>query len=60
MNVSELARRWGVNRGLLQTWRREAIGMPVGVPRPLCRSVWRRNRRRRAKMARRSVPPSRL
>ena len=25
VNVSELARRWGVNRGLLQTWRREAI-----------------------------------
>ncbi len=25
VNISELARRWGVNRGLLQTWRREAI-----------------------------------
>jgi transposase len=25
MNVSELARRRGVNRGLLQTWRREAM-----------------------------------
>jgi transposase len=25
VNVSELARRWGVNRGLLQTWRREAV-----------------------------------
>jgi transposase len=25
VNISELARRWGVNRGLLQTWRREAM-----------------------------------
>jgi transposase len=25
VNVSELARRWGINRGLLQTWRREAM-----------------------------------
>lgn len=24
-NVSALARRWGVNRGLLQTWRRNAL-----------------------------------
>jgi transposase len=25
-NVAEVARRFGVNRGLLQTWRRKAIG----------------------------------
>ncbi len=25
VNISELARRWGVNRGLLQTWRRAMI-----------------------------------
>jgi transposase len=33
INVSEVARRVGVNRGLLQTWRRKAIGeAPVFVP----------------------------
>lgn len=26
VNVAEVARRFGVNRGLLQTWRRKAIG----------------------------------
>ena len=26
VNVSDVARRFGVNRGLLQTWRRKAIG----------------------------------
>jgi transposase len=26
VNIAALARRWGVNRGLLQTWRRQAIG----------------------------------
>ena len=26
VNVAEIARRFGVNRGLLQTWRRKAIG----------------------------------
>ena len=25
-NIAEVARRFGVNRGLLQTWRRKAIG----------------------------------
>ncbi|WP_337729738.1 hypothetical protein [Sinorhizobium meliloti] len=24
MNISAVARRWGVNRGLLKVWRREA------------------------------------
>jgi transposase len=33
INVSEVARRFGVNRGLLQTWRRKVIGeVPVFVP----------------------------
>jgi transposase len=33
VNVAEVARRFGVNRGLLQTWRRKAIGeRPVFVP----------------------------
>jgi transposase len=33
VNVAEVARRFGVNRGLLQTWRRTAIGeAPVFVP----------------------------
>src|SRR3984885_8561120 len=33
VNVAEVARRFGVNRGLLQTWRRKAIGEgPVFVP----------------------------
>ena len=33
VNVAEVARRFGVNRGLLQTWRRRAIGeVPVFVP----------------------------
>jgi transposase len=33
VNVSDVARRFGVNRGLLQTWRRKAIGeAPVFVP----------------------------
>jgi transposase len=33
VNVAEVARRFGVNRGLLQTWRRTAIGeKPVFVP----------------------------
>lgn len=33
VNVSEVARRFGVNRGLLQTWRRKAAGeAPVFVP----------------------------
>ena len=33
VNVAEVARRFGVNRGLLQTWRRKAIGeAPVFVP----------------------------
>jgi transposase len=33
INVAEVARRFGVNRGLLQTWRRKAIGeRPVFVP----------------------------
>ena len=33
VNVTEVARRFGVNRGLLQTWRRGAIGeAPVFVP----------------------------
>jgi transposase len=32
VNVAEVARRFGVNRGLLQTWRRKAIGeAPVFV-----------------------------
>ena len=26
VNIAEVARRFGVNRGLLQTWRRKAIG----------------------------------
>jgi transposase len=33
VNVAEVARRFGVNRGLLQTWRRKAIGEgPAFVP----------------------------
>jgi transposase len=33
VNVAEVARRFGVNRGLLQTWRRKATGeRPVFVP----------------------------
>jgi transposase len=33
INVSEVARRFGVNRGLLQTWQRKVIGeAPVFVP----------------------------
>jgi transposase len=33
VNVAEVARRFGVNRGLLQTWRRKAIGeRPIFVP----------------------------
>jgi transposase len=33
VNIAEVARRFGVNRGLLQTWRRKAIGKrPVFVP----------------------------
>jgi transposase len=33
VNVSDVARRFGVNRGLLQTWRRRAMGeAPVFVP----------------------------
>jgi transposase len=33
VNVAAVARRFGVNRGLLQTWRRKANGeMPVFVP----------------------------
>jgi transposase len=33
VNVAEVARRFGVNRGLLQTWRRKPIGeRPVFVP----------------------------
>jgi transposase len=33
VNVAEVARRYGVNRGLLQAWRRKAIGeRPVFVP----------------------------
>jgi transposase len=33
VNVAEVARRFGGNRGLLQTWRRKAIGQrPVFVP----------------------------
>jgi transposase len=33
VNVAEVARRFDVNRGLLQTWRRKAIGKgPVFVP----------------------------
>jgi transposase len=33
VNVAEVARRYGVNRGLLQTWRRKAIGeRPIFVP----------------------------
>jgi transposase len=33
VNVAEVARRFGINRGLLQTWRRKAIGeRPVFVP----------------------------
>src|ERR1700733_7761911 len=33
VNIAEVARRFGVNRGLLQTWRRKAIGEgPVFVP----------------------------
>jgi transposase len=31
INVSELARRRGVNRGLLQTWRREAMRKAAGT-----------------------------
>lgn len=32
-NVAAVARRFGVNRGLLQTWRRKAIGeAPIFVP----------------------------
>jgi transposase len=33
VNVADVARRFGVNRGLLQTWRRKAMGeAPVFVP----------------------------
>ena len=33
VTIAEVARRFGVNRGLLQTWRRKAIGeRPVFVP----------------------------
>ncbi|HEY1431945.1 MAG TPA: transposase [Stellaceae bacterium] len=33
VNVADVARRFGVNRGLLQTWRRRATGeAPVFVP----------------------------
>jgi transposase len=33
VNIAEVARRFGVNRGLLQTWRRKAIGeRPAFVP----------------------------
>jgi transposase len=33
VNIAEVARRFGVNRGLLQTWRRKAVGeRPVFVP----------------------------
>ena len=33
VNIAEVARRFGVNGGLLQTWRRKAIGEgPVFVP----------------------------
>ena len=33
VNIAEVARRAGINRGLLQTWRRKAIGeRPVFVP----------------------------
>ena len=33
VNVAEVARRFGVNRGLLRTWRRKALGArPVFVP----------------------------
>ena len=33
VNVAEVARRFGVNRGLLQTWRRKALNeRPVFVP----------------------------
>jgi len=33
VNIAEVARRFGVNRGLLQTWRRKAIGeRPIFVP----------------------------
>jgi len=33
INVADVARRFGVNRGLLQAWRRKAIGeAPVFVP----------------------------
>ncbi|WP_200909767.1 transposase [Azospirillum thiophilum] len=31
-NISEVARRNGVNRGLLTVWRREAGVVPVSVP----------------------------
>jgi transposase len=34
VNISELARRWGVNRGLLQTWRREALNGAGGDAMP--------------------------
>ena len=34
-NISEVARRWGVNRGLLSTWRRQAgLAGPAAVARP--------------------------
>ena len=34
-NISEVARRWGVNRGLLSTWRRQAgLARPAAVARP--------------------------
>ena len=34
-SISQVARRWGVNRGLLSTWRRQAgLAGPAAVARP--------------------------
>ncbi|MCW1413806.1 transposase [Rhizobium sp. 1AS11] len=34
VNISAVARRWGVNRGLLNVWRRK-LGRPlIALPRP--------------------------
>jgi transposase len=37
VNISAVARRWGVNRGLLNVWRREAGLTAPGVGRPSSR-----------------------
>ena len=53
VNVAEVARRFGVNRGLLQTWRRKAIGeRPVFVPLRVEGMVATDNNKDRANTAR--------